>query len=271
MVIVVDTGGTKTLVGSFKKGRLSPHKYRFPTPKNTDDYLRQLTSLIKAKYDISEVEAISIGVPGIVKHQIVVFCPNLLWRNFNLIKELRQSLGFKRLILLENDANLASLAEVRSLKPMPDVGLYITISTGIGTGITTHGKIDSSFRLSEGGHMLLEFDGILRIWESFASGQAIYETYGRYARDIKDTTTWESIADKVSRGLIAIIPLLHPDTVILGGSIGAHFSQYAKPLEGLLDERLPHYIDRPILRAAKHPEEAVIYGCYLHAKQNITE
>lgn len=269
MIISVDTGGTKTLVGSFNTDRLSPKKYRFPTPRNTDDYLAQLSSTLKAEFNLDQAAAISIALPGIVKNDTAVFCPNLLWENFNVVQKLKDILDFKKPIFLENDANLAGLAEAHALNPIPKTALYITISTGIGTGIITEGTIDSSFRLSEGGHMLLEFDGALRVWENFASGQAIYETYGRYAKDITDISTWEIIADKISRGLFAIIPLLHPDTIIFGGSIGTHFKQYTKPLQGIIDERLPHYIDRPLLKEAKHPEEAVIYGCYLYAKQNL--
>ncbi len=270
MIITIDTGGTKTLVSSFTDGRISHHKYRFPTPKNPSEYIKKLSSLLQEKYDLANAEVISLGIPGIIKNQIAIFCPNLLWRNFDIPKALKQSLGFTKPIIIENDANLAGLAEIQSLKPVPEAALYITISTGIGTGIIRKGEIDPSFRLSEGGHMLLEFDGILHTWESFASGQAIYETYGYYARDIRDIDTWESIADKISRGLFTIIPLLHPSVIIFGGSIGAQFAQFAKPLEGLLEERLPDYIDRPHLKSSKHPEEAVIYGCYFYAKEALT-
>ena len=47
-------------------------------------------------------------------------------------------------VLLENDANLAGLGETRQLKKIPAQSLYVTISTGIGSGIITDGHIDAS-------------------------------------------------------------------------------------------------------------------------------
>lgn len=115
--------------------------------------------------------------------------------------------------------------------------------------------------------MLLEYDGILREWEHFASGRAIYETYGRYAHDITDKHVWQAITDKISRGFFVLLPIFQPDAVIIGGSIGSYFERFGKTLELVIDERLPAYIRRPKLIKAAHPEEAVIYGCNIYAKQ----
>lgn len=267
MIIAVDVGGTKTLVAGFKDAKRPLSHHRFPTPKEPSLFLAQLVDVLKKNYDFTTVTSIVIAVPGVVKHNTATFCPNLGWRNFHIAKELHEKLPYKGKIFLENDANLAGLAETHALTPRPDTSLYVTVSTGIGTGIISDGYIDQGFRLSEGGHMLLEYDGIIRHWESFASGRAIYETYGKYARDIKSVDVWESIADKIARGLYAIIPMLHPDTIIIGGSIGTYFDRYHKALEAILRENLPEYLDRPRLVQASHPEEAVIYGCRLYALQ----
>lgn len=85
--------------------------------------------------------------------------------------------------------------------------------------------------MSEGGHMLVEYDGRLREWESFASGRAIKATYGKYARDITSHHVWVQIADKISRGFLAMIPLVMPDVIIIGGSIGAYYDRYKEPLK----------------------------------------
>jgi glucokinase len=148
---------------------------------------------------------------------------------------------------------------------MPLSSLYVTISTGIGTGITTNGVIDPGLRLSEGGRMLVEFDGMVHEWDSFASGQAIHKAYGQYAKDIHSKHIWDQIADRISRGFLAAIPLLQPEVVIIGGSIGTYFDQYAPKLEAILREHLPSHIPYPQFLPAKHPEQAVIYGCYYYA------
>lgn len=152
---------------------------------------------------------------------------------------------------------------------MPRQSLYVTISTGIGTGIITDGHIDPALRLSEGGRSLVEFDGVVREWESFASGQAIHKAYGKYARDITSKQTWYQISDRISRGFLAIIPLLQPDIVIIGGSIGTYFDRFSSDLQGILRENLPPHIHCPTFVQAKYPEEAVIYGCYYYALDSL--
>ena len=113
--------------------------------------------------------------------------------------------------------------------------------------------------------MLLEYEGRLREWETFASGKSVYETYGKFARDIKSERIWRQIADKISRGLLVLIPTLNPDVIILGGSIGTYFERYEEPLLNHLRDQLNPHLNLPEIRQAIHPEEAVIYGCYYHA------
>ncbi len=237
---------------------------KFPTPKDEKEYARILRKTIDAHYDEHPVEAIVVGLPGIIKDGVAVWCNNLGWKNFHAQRALSGVLG-NTPIFIENDANLAGLAETRALDPMPQSVLYVTISTGIGTGIITNGHIDSGLRYSEGGRALVEFDGVVREWESFASGKAIFETYRKYARDITSERTWHQIADRISRGFLATIPLLQPDVIVLGGSIGTHFDKYGTQLKAILREKLPPHIPAPRIIRAKHPEYAVAYGCYYYA------
>lgn len=264
MIIAVDTGGTKTLVTLFSKDGVAGNMIKFPTPKKRSEYLQILRKTLVENYGGQRVEAIVIGMPGIVRDNVVVWCNSLKWKNFDITKELEGVLGPVP-IFVDNDANLGGLSETRSRNPIPSSSLYVTISTGIGTGITTNGKIDPGLKLSEGGRMLVEFGGEIREWESFASGRAIVETYGRYARDIEDKATWDEIANRISRGFLAAIPLLQTDVIIIGGSIGTYFDRYAETLENILRKHLPPHIPCPLIVEAKHPEEAVIYGCYYYA------
>lgn len=264
MIVVVDTGGTKTLVASFNKNGTLGEQIKFPTPQDTKEYIKALRTIIREKYAGQLVDAIVIAIPGVIKDGVVVWCGNLPWKNFDVASEISDVLG-KVPVFIENDAKLAGLSETRFLKTIPAQSLYVTISTGIGTGIITDGHINQALRNSEGGHALIEYDGVVREWESFASGQAIYKTYGKYAHDITSKRTWNQIADRISRGFLAIIPILQPDIIIIGGSIGTYFDQYSKQLKGLLKEKLPAHIPCPKFVQAKYPELAVIYGCYYYA------
>lgn len=264
MLVVVDTGGTKTLIAQFDHDGSVGEMFKLPTPSDPDEYVKLLRKTLKEKYGGMKVEAIIIALPGIIKDGIALWCNNLRWENFNAASAFAGTLG-NTPVYIENDANLAGLAETRFLPNTPTSSLYVTISTGIGTGVITNNKIDPGLRHSEGGRALVEFDGIVREWESFASGKAIYATYGKYARDITSERTWLQIADRISRGFLAVIPIIQPNIIIIGGSIGTYFDKYAAQLEGILQEKLPPFIPCPKIVQAKYPEEAVIYGCYYYA------
>lgn len=268
MLIAVDTGGTKTLVASFSEAGILENSQKFPTPTDTDEYINQLTATIRSVADGGAIDSIVIALPGIVKNGIALWCNHLGWKNFD-VRAVLETYFPNIPLLVENDANLAGLAETRSLSSVPDSSLYVTISTGIGTGMITGGVIDPGLRLSEGGRIMIEFDGIVREWESFASGSAIHATYRRFARDITDEATWNQIADRISRGLLVLIPMIQPDIIIIGGSIGTYFERYDNQLRALLTEKLPAHISVPPCVKAAHPEEAVVYGCYYYALDNL--
>lgn len=264
MIVAVDTGGTKTLIAGYTDDGKITTEFKFETPAKSSEYVDTLTTHLRALFDPMKVDVIVVGLPGIVKDGVAVWCNNLRWKNFNAAAELKGILG-KVPVLIENDANLAGLAEARQLKPIPTSVLYVTISTGIGSGVITNGKIDPGLRYSEAGRSLVEFDGKVREWETFASGKAIYQTYRKYARDIANKHTWWQIADRISRGFLAMIPIIQPDVIVIGGSIGTHFKKYEEDLKFILNKHLPDHIPLPKLVAAQHPEQAVIYGCYYYA------
>lgn len=265
MLVTIDTGGTKTLIASFGKNGKMSASIKLPTPYDQKEYVKLLKKTVRAAYGHEEVEAIVLALPGIIKDGVAVWCNNLGWANFNAAKELHDLLPGVPL-LIENDANLAGLAETRALNPVPVSSLYITVSTGIGSGIITNGVIDPGLRLSEAGRTAVEYNGRIQQWETFASGNAIAKVYKKFARDIKSERIWRQIADRVSRGMLAIIPTVQPDVIIIGGSIGTYFNRYGKTLESILIEHLPSHIPCPKIVGAQHPEQAVLYGCYYYGK-----
>lgn len=269
MLVTVDTGGTKTLIWVFDESGKAVWKKRFLTPKNQDEYVKVLEGeLIELRQIYPTLEAVTVALPGFIKDDILVWAGNLPWKNLNLPKELSSGL-LDVPVFVENDANLGGLGETRLLDELPAISLYTTISTGIGTGITIDGSISKLH--SESGHLLLEFDGVVQEWEDFASGAAIYKAYGKYAKDITDARTWYNIAQRISRGFLVLIPVLQPDTIIIGGSMGTHLPKYLENLTNLLRERLPERFVVPTIVQAKHPEEAVIYGCYYYAIDSLAD
>lgn len=263
MILVIDTGGTKTLVAIFSEDGVMQKSARMETPKEKGDYLAALEHLIQNNFSLDEVRCIAVALPGLIKNDKIVWLGNLNWQDFDIKTELKNR--FKKMVFVENDANLAGLSEARALDDMPEVTLYITVSTGIGTGVAVNGRIDNALNGCEAGHMVLSYNGAELEWEDFASGKTIFETYGKSGAEITDVATWKEVAERTSKGMLAIIPCLQPNTVIFGGSMGEHFEQYGNFLREIIDEKLPKFMARPELREAKRPHEAVIYGCYSYA------
>lgn len=265
MLITIDTGGTKTLISAFNASGKLDDIIKIPTPHDPSEYAKTLTDIVRDRYAHKQVEVIVLAIPGIVKDGVVLWCSNLPWENLPLSTMLKDMLPGVPL-LIDNDAKLAGLGEARSLAKIPDTVLYVTISTGIGAGLIANGSIDKGMRFSEIGHMPLEYDGRIRTWESFASGKAITAAYKKLARDITSPRIWRQISDRMSRGFLVAIPAMQPDLIIIGGGIGTYFNRYGDFLTGLLKENLPPHIPCPRIVQAKHPEEAVLYGCYYYGK-----
>lgn len=264
MIVAVDTGGTKTLFASFGSRGNVLHITKVPTPQDSAEYIALLVETIRSLTPVKAPSIISIALPDIQIESMVEQFSNLPWKHFDVRKELTPHFP-NTTILVGNDAKLGGLGEVRNMQPTPRRALYVTISTGIGTGVISDGKIDPDFIQAEGGHMMLEYDGITKEWEKFASGRAIKDVYGKNGSEIHSRHIWNEIADRISRGFLALLPIIQPDVVIIGGSMGTHFYHFNEKLDQLLEKKLPPTIKRPVLMQAKHPEEAVMYGCYYYA------
>lgn len=268
MIVAVDTGGSKTLVAVFDTEGTVVHQHKFPTPAERSEYIEQLTATIKSLLNGASATCISVALPGNIQNGVMVWAGNLSWPETDMSALLTEH--FDCPVVVENDANLAGLAEARALPDTPPVSLYVTVSTGIGTGVILDGKIHPLLSRTEGGRMILDHAGGRQIWETYASGKAIQHRYGKLASEIEDPETWQSIADTIAQGLLAILPFLRPDIVIIGGGVGAHFDKFDTVLTTILQDNL-HDGYLPTIVEAVHPETAVIYGCYYHALDTVID
>lgn len=261
MYLAVDIGGTKTLLGVFTKEGHLKEKFRFETPQKYDTFLtvfrRHVEPLLAQNF-----AAICVAVPGLLDRKLGrgKEFGNLPWKNVPIQKDIEIITSSP--VIIENDANLAGLSEAQNLKDDFKKALFITISTGIGTGIITNGVIDSAFCDSEGGHIMLQYDNKPTKWEGFASGKAIEKRFGKQAREINDDKTWNTITHDLARGMIDLIAVIQPDVIIIGGGVGTHFEKFDDLLKKNLKKFETPMTPIPPLRRARRPEEAVLYGCF---------
>lgn len=268
MYLAVDIGGTKTLLAVFNDDDKVVEENKFKTPKNYPLFLKELGRAIDS-LDTKRFHAVACAAPGqIDKTQSVVLrLGNLDWKNIHIRHEIEKMVPHTP-VLLQNDAKLAGLGEALEHPKYRKV-LYITVSTGVGMGFITDGKIDPYLADSEPGQMVLEYEGQVRKWEDFASGRALVRQYGKLASEIEDESIWRHFAKGLARGLNELIATLQPDVIILGGGVGAHYDKFAAPLKAELARLANAMVPMPPIMKAKRAEEAVIYGCYRYIKQNI--
>lgn len=130
----------------------------------------------------ARILGVGIGSPGPLnrKSGVVIFTPNLRWRNMPLRDRIGEALGLPA--ALDNDANCAMLGEhwIGAARGARDAVCF-TIGTGIGGGIVVGGQLvhGASDVAGEIGHITIEVngrrcgcgnDGCL---EAYASGPAI--------------------------------------------------------------------------------------------------
>lgn len=266
MYLGIDVGGTKTLVASLTNEGVITESVKFPTPKKYHDFTVQLQETI-ASLKTKDFRAAGIAVPGRVDrtHGIGRAFGNLPWKNVPIQADLERMIHAP--VALENDANAGALSEAMLLKKDYNVVVYVTIGTGIGTGIIVNQHIDEAFEDTEGGFMLFERGGKLVQWQRFASGSAIFERFGKKASEIDDEKTWKIISRDIASGLIDLIAMVQPEVIVLGGGIGTHYPKYKKFLRAELKKYETPLTPIPPIVQAKRPEEAVVYGCYDLARE----
>jgi glucokinase len=234
--------------------------------------------------DMAEVAGIGIGAPGPLDPTTgtIMEAPNLPgWVNMPLRNLV--SAHFGRPTFLGNDANVAGLAEAtygaaRGIKDL----VYLTISTGIGGGVITDGKMLLGARglAAEAGHTIIKPDGPKcgcgnrGCLESLASGPSITRDVvarlkaGKTSKIIKlvagDLNKVDAriineaagVGDKLAinafrragrylgLGITNLLHLFNPRMVVLGGSVTKAGPLLFDPMWEMLREKaMPGYLD----------------------------
>lgn len=269
MIIGVDIGGTKTFLATLSENGEIVEHVRFETSRDYDTFLQHFEEAIKEINIPSNVEVCCAAVPGLLDRQngTVEALGNLPWRNKRIADDISKILGGIS-VVIENDSKLAGLAEARQLTESSRA-LYLTISTGIGAALVVDGHLSEDVIDMEAGKMPLPKDGDSKIWESFASGKAFMQRYGKRGEEVNDPKIWESFASDIGDGLVVLCSIFQLDAVIFGGGFGQYADNFIPYLQPRI-ENLHPIIEKPKnLVAAKYGDLSVIYGCYEYAKDHL--
>ena len=266
MIICVDIGGTKILIAKMDSGKIIGDSIKIKTPRDAAEAIERTVTAIKELPGYEKAHCISIAAPGKIDREsrMLISCGNLPWTNIPIAQIISQELSLPTYI--ENDANLAGLAEARMQHFSKGTTLYLTISTGIGSGVVVDNNLAPGLEQSEAGQMMIHYGGECQMWEKFASGKILYELYEKKASDITDNAVWYRVSESLIHGIFPCIAAFQPDRIIIGGSIGTYFDRYSQLLITLLNEQNDSaVVEIPPIYGAKNAESAVLYGCYEYA------
>jgi len=286
MIIGIDVGGTKVAGGLVdKKGRLTksvtlPTKADEGFEKSFRQVMTVIKRLIKQAGGHNHVVGVGICAPGPLNPRtgVVINPPNLPgWVNINFTERVEKEINLPA--RLENDANAAGLAEVLFGAAVGhDDVFYVTVSTGVGTGIIINKKIfhGKNGVAGEGGHVTIDHHspyicgcGTPGCIEALAAGPAIV----RRARvKLEQEHTLPSLMrERTQNHLSRITPVMIEEAAAAGDKvakfiidetgfylgiwlasmitlldpdavvIGGGVSRIGKPLFNKIKKTIPHY------------------------------
>jgi glucokinase len=265
----IDVGGTKIALGlGGLDGQLLTLS-RLPTQIELGPHRIMQAALDQLEQMASQIDAqiagigICCGGPLDRGKGLILSPPNLPnWDEFPIVRIVNER--FEVPALLDNDANVAALGELHygAGRGLQDL-MYMTISTGIGGGLIIRGEVVHGVADAAGevGHMTVQPDGPLcgcgarGCLEVLCSGTAIARRASeRLLRgDVQSSMKGKSITAKLvaeaardgdalarevwdetvyylAIGIGAVISLLAPEAVILGGGVSLAGDQLLVPL-----------------------------------------
>ena len=165
----IDLGGTNIVAGVVDENyniiSKASTKTNCPRPEKeiADDMAKMALQAVKnANLEISDIEWIGIGTPGIANSAtgIIERANNLGFVNTPMVKYIKETID--KPVFIENDANAAAYGEfVAGAAKEARNAICVTLGTGVGAGIIIDGKIysGSNYAGAEIGHTVIEVDG----------------------------------------------------------------------------------------------------------------
>jgi fructokinase len=248
--IGIDLGGTKIEAIALAAGGEEIARRRVATPRAYAESLDAIAGLTgELERAAGAVGTVGVGIPGtVVARTGLVKNANSTWLNGRpLGRDLEQRLG--RPVRLMNDANCFALSEATDgAAAGAQVVFGVIVGTGVGGGIVVDGRCLSGANLIAGewGHNPLPWPtadeqpgppcycgkrGCVETWVSGPALERDHTEHTRQARsgreiaqaaaagDLDARATLARYHDRLSRALAALINVLDPDVVVLGGGL----------------------------------------------------
>jgi fructokinase len=256
--IGVDLGGTKIEGAALDRSGAVHFRQRVATPAG--DYratLEAIEGLVRTiEREIGETASVGVGMPGTISPAtgLVKNANSTCLIGRPLQRDIEAALG--RPVRLANDANCFALSEaIDGAASGLETVFGVILGTGVGGGIAIGGRIlvGANAIAGEWGHNPLPWPapeempgppcycGRSGCIETFLSGPGLAADHSRHTgnrrspadtvhaaeqRDPASVATLERYMDRLARGLAAVINLLDPDAIVLGGGLSGIAALY---------------------------------------------
>ena len=282
--IGVDVGGTGIQIGLVSNDYHIIHESSIPTRTDLafDEQVRQIADCIvstvsSAGFTENDIESVGIGIPGIASAKTgeVIKCTNMGWFHVPFRQVFNQYLN--KPVHIDNDANVAALAEsVAGVSAGTSSSVFITIGTGIGSGIIINGRIWSGAHHIGGelGHVIFSLGGVPctcgnhGCLERYCSATALIRMAREAVEDHPDSLilrsadmdpsrieaktvidaarakdplavkVYDFYIDCLAQAIGSVINLLDPEVIVLGGGVSKAGSFLLDPIT----DKYPKYV-----------------------------
>jgi glucokinase len=229
--LAIDIGGTKFSVAAFLDGKIVQRESRKTDREGGKEWmLGQLGEIVRGWQKQMKFDRCGVGFGGPVNFRTQTIARSTHvsgWSDFALAQHIREQFGIPAII--DNDANVGALAEAncgagRGFDPL----VYMTISTGIGGGIVSDGKVLRGFDGSAGeiGHVQIDPNGPPCLCgsngclERFCCGLWLERDNGKPAEVLlRDPQFVAGYVKTLARGLRIVTMMVNPARIVIGGGI----------------------------------------------------
>jgi len=231
-----EAGGTKfiCIVGTGPMDIRAEVRFPTTTPKET---LGKVIQFFQEQSREEKLTAVGIGSFGPVDlHQgsktfgYITTTPKPGWAHTDILGPVQQALGIP--VAFETDVNGSAVGEgIWGAAKGLDNFIYLTIGTGIGSGVVINGSLTHGLVHPESGHLRLPHDLSTDpfigscpyhgdCFEGLASGPAMLKRWGQPAETLPpDHPAWPLEANYVALALNNMICDVSPQRLILGGGV----------------------------------------------------
>lgn len=278
--LAIDIGGTKFTVALFSGEELLLRESRATDREGGPAWmLEQIAAIVSAWRQSHTIHRCGIGFGGPVdfsRQQVVLSTHVAGWDENPLVESIAKISGAP--VVMDNDANVGALGEGvygagRGARPL----FYMTLSTGIGGGILTEAGVyrGADSYAGELGHLTVRPDGPLCLCgahgclERLCCGLWLERDHGRTAQELlSDPAFVERYVVDLALGLKAVIMILNPQRIVIGGGISKAGDALFIPLRQQLRQQVTKWSRARIdVMPASLADNSVLLGALALAQE----